>query len=224
MLAKRTASATVSGGLAGRQYFPDDAELLFQEALARNEHRDLQGAEKCLLRLIDGQDQALFASVDVGLRSYKARHNLAVIVQGQGRLAEAEAQWRHALTEQPDYLPALLGLAELYLIQSRLADVERIIKQLESIPSTFVWRLVVRARLDMAQQDFSAARRTLEEAVVSSPDEILLWIVLSHALLQEGKNWPAAEQVLRRILELDPDNSEAKTNLAKLTHHLAGAC
>src|SRR5439155_18428962 len=135
--------------LAGRQYFPDDAELLFQEALARNEHRDLQGAEKCLLRLIDGQDQALFASVDVGLRSYKARHNLAVIMQAQGRLAEAEAQWRHALTEQPAYLPALLGLAELYLSQSRVADVECVVEPLESIPSASVWRLVVLARLDM---------------------------------------------------------------------------
>jgi len=76
----------------------------------------------------------------------------------------------------------------------------------------------------MAQQDFASARRTLEGAVVSSPDEIILWIVLSHALLQEGKDWPAAEQVLRRILELDPENTEATANLAKLSHQLGGVC
>ena len=74
------------------------------------------------------------------------------------------------------------------------------------------------------QQDFPSARRTLEEAVAASPDEIVLWIVLSHALLQEGNDWSAAEQALRRILELDPENAEAKTNLAKLSRQLAGAC
>jgi len=206
----------VKSCLAGRQYFPDDAELLFQEALARNEHGDNQGAENCLLRLIEGQDQALFASVDIGIRDYKARHNLAVIYQKQGRSAEAEAQWRQALAAEPDYMPAWLGLAELYLGERRLLDVEAIIERLEAIHSGSIWAPVLHARVCMAQQNFFSARQILDEAIACSPNEVILWIVLSHALLQEGKDWLGAEIALQKILELDPDNAEAKMNLSKL--------
>ncbi len=202
--------------LAGRQFFPDDAELLFQEALARNEDGDHPGAEKCLLRLIEGQDQALFASVDVGLRSYKARHNLAVVYQSQGRLAEAEAQWLEALAAEPDYLPASLGLAEMFLVQGRLQAVDPIIQRIEKTAVGSIWPAVLRARQEMGRRNFDVARRILDEALAVSPDELILWIVLSHVLLQEGKDWSAAECVLRRILELDPENSEARKNLALL--------
>jgi len=62
----------------------------------------------------------------------------------------------------------------------------------------------------MARQDFPSARQMLEAAVESSPQEVVLWIVLSHALLQEGKNWDAAETALRKVLELDPENVPPK--------------
>src|SRR5262249_37879969 len=78
----------------GRRHYPEDAELLFQEALVRRERADLGGAERCLLRLLEGWEAAHFASVDAGLRGHKAHHNLAVVYREQGRDADAEAQWR----------------------------------------------------------------------------------------------------------------------------------
>jgi hypothetical protein len=36
-----------------------------------------------------------------------------VLYREQGRLAEAEAQWRAALAEQPQFTPALNGLKQL---------------------------------------------------------------------------------------------------------------
>jgi len=53
--------------------------LLFQQGLALREHRDLAGAEQSFLRLLTAQEGAHFASLDTGLKGYKARHNLAVI-------------------------------------------------------------------------------------------------------------------------------------------------
>jgi len=87
--------------------------LLFQQGLALREHRDLAGAEQSFLRLLTAQEGAHFASLDTGLKGYKARHNLAVIYMEQGRLAEAEAQWRAALAEQPAFTAALTGLEHL---------------------------------------------------------------------------------------------------------------
>ncbi len=100
---------------AGRAVYPADVELLFQESLAARESGDLPGAEACLLRLLATREREPdhFASVDPGLTGYKARHNLAVVYRDQGRTAEAEAQWRAAVAERPDFVPAWLGLGEI---------------------------------------------------------------------------------------------------------------
>ena len=76
-------------------------------------HGDLAGAEQSFLQLIHRREGAHFGSLDTGLKGYKARHNLAVIYVEQGRLAEAEAQWRAALAEQPAFTAALTGLEHL---------------------------------------------------------------------------------------------------------------
>jgi len=46
----------------------------------------------------------------------------------------------------------------------------------------------------------------------------VLWprVVLSHVLLQEGQDGPAAERALRDVLALDPDHTETRDNLALL--------
>src|SRR5262249_17992384 len=89
-------------------------------------------------------------------------------------------------------------------------------ERVEAIHSKSIWTSVLHARISMAQQNFFSARQILEEAIACSPNEVVLRIVLSHALLQEGKDWPAAEIALNKILELDPGNAEAKMNLSKL--------
>jgi len=98
---------------AGRRHYPDDCQLLFEEGLALREHGDRVGAERCFLHLMENREGSHFASLDTGLRGYKARHNLAVLYCEQGRFAEAEAQWRTALAEQPNFEPASAGLKQL---------------------------------------------------------------------------------------------------------------
>jgi cytochrome c-type biogenesis protein CcmH/NrfG len=41
-------------------------------------------------------------------------------------------------------------------------------------------------------------------------------VILSHVLLQEGRDWAAAEGALRQVLALDPSHAEARQNLALL--------
>jgi cytochrome c-type biogenesis protein CcmH/NrfG len=70
-----------------------------------------------------------------------------------------------------------------------------------------------------SRKEFSAARDLLEDAVKRKPDAVYLWVMLSHALLQEGKDWQRAEQALRTVLRLDPGNAKARNNLALLLAH-----
>jgi tetratricopeptide (TPR) repeat protein len=208
---------------AGQKYYPQDIELLFNESLIRRAQGDLVGAESCLLRLLGSREEPHFASVEVGLNTFIARHNLAAIYQEQGRSAEAEAQWRMALKEQPSYVPAWVGIAGLHLTRQEFGEIEVIIGNLEALQPGSVWNLFLRAQSHLARQEFSAARSALDKAISQSPQEVVLWILLSHALLKEGKDWLAAEKVLRKILELDPNNAEARGNLAILLQKLGQA-
>jgi Flp pilus assembly protein TadD len=75
----------------------------------------------------------------------------------------------------------------------------------------------------MARGEFGSARHVLEEALQEAPEDVWLWVILSHALLQEGSDWDGAEAALRKELELDPENTEAKNNLAVLLRQRQGA-
>jgi GT2 family glycosyltransferase/Flp pilus assembly protein TadD len=205
----------------GRRYYPDDAQLLFQEALLHRELGDRSSAEACFLRLLESTERPHFASVAEGLRGHKARHNLAIVYHELGRLAEAEAQWKAALDEQPGFTPSWLGLGELYLAQARLHDLDRVIAGLEHGVNGYasVEVPILRARRHIARKEFSLARDLLDDAISRKPDSAYLWVILSHALLQEGKDWERAEEVLRTVLRLDPSNAEARNNLALLITH-----
>jgi tetratricopeptide (TPR) repeat protein len=205
---------------SGRRGYPQDAQLLFMESLLHRELGNLSQAEASLLELIGGNEGAHFASIAEGLRGPAARHNLAIVYREQGRLAEAEAQWRAALAQQAHYTPAWLGLGELYLAQGRLQELETVIRRVEgdcgATRQAAAGSVALKARAQLGLKDFGTARRTLEEALVRFPVDPYLWVLLSHALLQGGQDWAAAERALRRVLELEPQNDEARRNLEVL--------
>ena len=75
---------------------------------------------------------------------------------------------------------------------------------------------VLRARGHLTRRDFSIARQILEETLGQSPDALWPRRILSHVLLQEGQDRAAAERALRGVLELAPEDIEARNNLAVL--------
>jgi GT2 family glycosyltransferase/predicted Zn-dependent protease len=200
----------------GLRVCPDDAELLFNEAMLRREQKDLAGAEACLKQLMASSPGAHFASVDAGLRGYKARQNLGVIYREQGRLADAEAEWKAVTAERPEFLPAWLALAELYLGQQRWLELDETVRHLEALPQGRLEAAVLTARGELARRDFAAARQRLERVIGEHPQAVWPRVILSHVLLQEGRDLAAAERALRDVLALDPQHAEARGNLAVL--------
>jgi glycosyltransferase involved in cell wall biosynthesis/tetratricopeptide (TPR) repeat protein len=200
----------------GLRVCPDDTELLFWDSNLRKERGDLAGSEAILLRLIHEKPGAHFASVPDGLRGHKARHNLAVLYFQQGRVGEAEAQWKAAVAQRPDFLQSWLGLGECCLRVGNLAGLDAVARQLEEQTGSRMEVTLLRARGMMARRDFPGARTLLEAACAASPQAVPPRLVLSHALLQEGRDLQAAESVLREVLRLEPGNAEARDNLDKL--------
>jgi Tfp pilus assembly protein PilF len=66
----------------------------------------------------------------------------------------------------------------------------------------------------------AAARRTLKTAIERDPGALGPRLLLSQVLLQEGRDWAAAERALRDVLEVDPNHAETRHNLALLQRRL----
>jgi tetratricopeptide (TPR) repeat protein len=92
-----------------RVLYPQDAELLFLEAGLRRELGEPALAETLYRELIHGQDAPHFASVDSGLRTHKAHHNLGLVLLDPKATTQAREQFDEALRHQPEFLPKLVG-------------------------------------------------------------------------------------------------------------------
>lgn len=201
----------------GRDIYPDDAELLFIEGNLLKENKDVRGAEELMLRLIRGREAEHFGSVDTGLRGYKARHNLACLYFESHRYAEAESQWRAALVDEPGFVPAHLGLAELYLRTRNWPGVDRAAADLRAQGSAGeIEAESLVGRSLTARGEHVAARQVLESATGRFPASVSVWSAYSYALLESGSDFGEAERALREVLRLDPENAQAKRNLEAL--------
>ncbi|MCI0377860.1 MAG: glycosyltransferase, partial [Gemmataceae bacterium] len=204
----------------GLKKFPDDAELLFEEGVLLRDRDDLLGAEQSWLRLLETPRGQYFASEEVGLRGFRTRQFLAEIYRAQERCLEAEVQWRAALKERLDFEPAWMNLAELYLKQARGPDLEYLLEELEKAGLARAKVGWLRARGQAHQKNFAAARRTLLSVMAQDPSAIGPRVLYSQILLQEGRDWEAAEQALRDVLTLEPEHAETKHNLNVLLRRL----
>ena len=99
----------------GQNLYPHDAELLFVLAGLLLDRGDYRIAEKLYKELKTGREEEHFGSTASGLRTYRATHGLALLYFEEKRWPEAEAQWLATILEQPDFLPAHIGLGETLL-------------------------------------------------------------------------------------------------------------
>jgi GT2 family glycosyltransferase/tetratricopeptide (TPR) repeat protein len=205
----------------GRSIEPDDDELLFLEGLVHKQVQDCPGARQCFQALIQGTaPRPHFASVADGLRGYRPRHELAVLELQEGNFPSAESLWKQVLAERGDYLPAWLGVAEVYLAQSRWPELEAWVARLATLPGGEAEALLLHCRSLLAQRRFAEARQQGEQLTQRWPEWLPGWVTLSHVLLQEDRDHPAAQRVLEEILKRDPQHAQALHNLALLRENV----
>jgi tetratricopeptide (TPR) repeat protein len=150
-----------------------------------------------------------------------ARQQLAAIYQAQGRLAQAESQWRALLAEWPEDKSAWRGLGELCLQTGRWADLDGVVGRLQALPGARSEAQVLQARACLARQDYPKARALAEELLAEQPAALPARVLLSHVLLRQG-DFVAAEQALRDVLALAPEHAEARHNLALVLRRRSG--
>jgi tetratricopeptide (TPR) repeat protein len=206
----------------GRGRFPGDAELLFHEGLLHQDRGEAGAAEARWLAVLAAPANPSFACTDVGLQGHKTRHHLALLYRRQKRLGEAEAQWREALAERPDFVPGWVGLGEMLLGQGRQAEWEQAAVRLEADPETSETADVIRGWRRLAEKDYAEARRLLEQAAGGTH---ALWRgeLLAQALEAEGRDPAAAARAWQDVLVLDPHHGLAHRRLERLGRKVNGA-
>ncbi len=198
----------------GRTHFPNDPELLFHEGQLRREGGDFAGAEAVLKHLLTSPpDNYIAAGVDPSLKGFKGRCALAEVYRDQGRVADAEREFRAVLADHPELTPAWLCLGDMWLNNQRFADVDQLAAQLQTNPKTSIDGALLKARSLMMQKQFTASRGLLEETIARAPKNPWPRELLAHVLHFEDTDRQAFVQTLRDLLALDPTNTFALQNL-----------
>jgi glycosyltransferase involved in cell wall biosynthesis len=154
----------------GLSRFPDDVELLFERAAHLHEAGNHAAAEKSLRKLMAIRPGQYLASVDAGLRGYRALHLLGELCRTQGRVADAEEHWRAAVAERPDFAPVWIALGELWLREQRWADVEEAAERLHGCEASRTDAIVLRVRSRLAAGQEASARQLLEDGLTANPN------------------------------------------------------
>jgi glycosyltransferase involved in cell wall biosynthesis len=182
------AEQVVREGLA---LHPNDTTLLFESGFLAFEDGYFDRTEAAFTALLDRppDPEELLGAVDLSLRGWRTRHNLALVYRKQGRLAEAEVHWRAASAEKPDAAPVWRGLAELYLAQSRWDELEPALRMLEAhapgcaevSPDDASF---FRACAHLSRREFAPGRALLADVIARNPGALWPRYLLGQACAQ----------------------------------------
>jgi GT2 family glycosyltransferase/tetratricopeptide (TPR) repeat protein/2-polyprenyl-3-methyl-5-hydroxy-6-metoxy-1,4-benzoquinol methylase len=204
----------------GLKHFPQDPELTFRRAILLHDRGQLELAVRMYLELLGDNPERHFTSVDRGIRSFKARFNLALVYEDLGDLAQAEEQCRLAVKEQPGFRAAWHELANLLLRQGRQDEALRMADQLLSRDHLCVEGLLILARAASGDGQHDRTRRWLEQAIREFPNDADAWQEWCRFLFDRGSAGEAQQALLELLLRW-PDDASAHHNLGTL-HLQAG--
>lgn len=201
---------------AGLKVIPDDAELLFRQAVLLKESGDLAGAEASLLTLLSSHATAPhFASTDPTLRGWRGRNELANVYMLRCMYREAQAQWRQVIQEFRGCFPAWLGLADVALTLNDENELENVARQLERFEGGQIQGDLLRCRLLLNKQRRSEARALAAKMLQMQPDAPGPLVILARIETAEGHTHEA-EEAWHKVLVRNPAHEEGLRVLADL--------
>lgn len=207
----------------GRKLFPNDKELAFREAMVAHARGNLADSVRIYREVLEVPPaERHFASIDIGLASFKARHNLAIVLEEQGLMDQAEREWRAILGEQPHYAAAKVGLVECLLKRGAVAETGTWIEELRNDRRTAALGVRLTARVAEAHNDIAAAVQELENGLREFGEDSGLLRELARLMHASG-HYQEALSNLERLTSLSSDDASAWHNrgvvLAELKRH-----
>jgi tetratricopeptide (TPR) repeat protein len=195
-----------------RQLYPADKEILFRQAMLEHERKDFGKAAATYLMVLEPSAERHFTSIDVGLAGFKARHNLALVYDDDGRSEMAEEQWRLILSEHEDYRPAQIGIIDCLIRQAKLTEALPAVAKLAqaAIKDADCYRVM--SRLAESRLQLSEAARLLETGLQLYPNSPMLLRELARLHYSVG-DFDSSRSLLEQLTAAAPADSTAWRNL-----------
>ena len=222
---------------------PDAASLRMQLAMSQVAGGDLEAAAGQLSTVVDldpDQSQAHILLVLLKLREQKFDEALTAIedlrkrvpdnpladnlagaaLLGKGDVAGARANFDAALVRQPEFVPAMLNLAQIDIKEGKPADArKRFEKVLELEPKRQEARTSL-ASLVAGDGDLASAERILAAGIEADPEAPTPRLTLAEFFLKQGATDKALAVLRDAVLEF-PDDPQVHRALG-ITHRTAG--
>ena len=195
-------------------------EALAREGrLAPDDPRPVIAASSVLLHAGRNEEalEAVERALDMAPANADGLYQRGAVLMAMQELGEAEEMFRQSLTGSPRHIAALSDFAVLLMSQGRNDEAARHLRRvLELRPDD----PLARRHLDQLQSappptgsEGGSEIDRLRSAVDLDPEDPGAWARLGDALLLE-RSFRAAEEPLRRAVELDPANAETRIALA----------
>lgn len=147
----------------------------------------------------------------------RARTNLGLVLEGQGRYAEAEREYRIALAILPGDVATLSNLGSLLMLRGAFGEAKGVLTEAVSRAPGYVEALNNLGAVLTELGELDAAERRIRAALAVRPDHAAALLNLGLVLRRAGGARAAeAEAVIRRAMLLDPENASAYNNLGAL--------
>lgn len=181
-----------------------DATLLVQEAVFRNQQKDYAGA-------IQRAEEALRVNPR-DLRALEAMTNAYV---AQRQVLTAIGRVKDYADAQPRSAQLRYYLATWQLKADRKDEARSTLEKAIAIDGTFEAARLTMAQLEAAAGRYDAARQQVEAILQKAPRDKSAWM-LSGAIEEGARNYEGAIQAYSKAVDLDDANAGALNNLAYL--------
>jgi protein O-GlcNAc transferase len=161
---------------------------------------------------------AYAAALNIAPRDAELHYNLGNALKDMGRLREAEASYRRAIDIKPSYIDASNNLASCLFRQDRLSEAEDVYRQIVALAPNFA---IARNNLGMVLQ----AQGRSEDAFASFEWAARLDSKFADpyanmaGILQERQSYPAAREMYKHALAIDPNLHRATVDLLIIQKH-----
>jgi predicted Zn-dependent protease len=221
-LAKQTGDLRLTAGLVtlyGRQKRLGDVKRVLDEYLAQGDlspEGRLFAADAYLrLKNVPEAEKILLGGVETATPDARLLQAYTRIKAAQGKIDEAVTVMVQAKDKVPAPSQIHYDLARLYLQLKKIPEAQALVDEILAADEDDFNARVMRAQLRLFSQDAQGALDEFRELLKEAPQDPMVHAGLAGAHLALGDSL-LARQELEKVVELNPDNTGARIQLARL--------
>lgn len=126
-------------------------------------------------------------ALKINPKSAKAHFHLGQVAKAQNDYGEASSRYSRALQEDPNFIPALSELGQLFLISNRLERAEEVVHEIYELAPQHPSGLLLEAGLHLRRRKLNQAITKSQAVLSADPSSLTATTILALALHYKGQ-------------------------------------